>query len=201
MPDKSIPELTAQSGLDGTEQFHIVDASGNSRRLTMADLKVFVNTDPSIVPSSQPFRGARAYRTTDATGVASGTAIVWQAEAYDTDGFWSVGAPTRITIPAGVTKVRLFWSVDYEVLTSAGTVGSFVRKNGTTLTAPDALGSSDARSGTIGANSNRSIGFTGVCSVASADYFELFASFDMANQDQVRAGSRSFFEIEVLEAT
>ncbi|WP_198370598.1 hypothetical protein [Roseomonas rosulenta] len=27
---------------------------------------------------------------------------------YDTDGFWSGRVPTRLTVPAGITKVRLF---------------------------------------------------------------------------------------------
>lgn len=40
-------------------------------------------------------------------GDSSDVTIPWDATVYDTDAFWSAGSPTRLTVPAGVSKVRL----------------------------------------------------------------------------------------------
>lgn len=50
--------------------------------------------------AGQRVRGCMIKRTT-AQDIASGAevAIIWEAENWDTDGFWTSGAPTRITIP------------------------------------------------------------------------------------------------------
>jgi hypothetical protein len=49
-----------------------------------------------------PFRGARARRTSDQTtaNYTTETAVPWQEAAADTDGFWSAGTPSRLTVPA-----------------------------------------------------------------------------------------------------
>jgi hypothetical protein len=56
--------------------------------------------------------------------------VAWDAADYDTDSFWSGGSPTRLTIPSGVTKVRLAGGIH---LTSDG-VAMFttLSKNGST---------------------------------------------------------------------
>jgi hypothetical protein len=41
------------------------------------------------------------------------TAIPRESVVYDTDAFWSAGDPTRLTIPAGVSKVRLEGNIDW----------------------------------------------------------------------------------------
>jgi hypothetical protein len=47
------------------------------------------------------FSGARVYRTADATLTKGlGYYIEFQAERWDTDSYWTVGSPTRLTIPA-----------------------------------------------------------------------------------------------------
>jgi hypothetical protein len=47
--------------------------------------------------------------------VADSTDVVvpWNAVVYDTDAFWSAGNPTRLTVPAGVSKVRLKGNIDW----------------------------------------------------------------------------------------
>jgi hypothetical protein len=61
-----------------------------------------------------PFRGALLRRSTDFSVGATGTyvAVSWQSAAYDSDGFWDAGQPTRLTVPAGVTKVRLVGNIE-----------------------------------------------------------------------------------------
>lgn len=105
--------------------FLVVDASGNSRKLTMAELKTLVNTDPSIVPSNLPYRGARVRRTAN-LNIANSTSVSvsWQSdaapEARDTDGIWNIGSPTRLVVPTGVTKVRLQANITWANSNTAG---------------------------------------------------------------------------------
>lgn len=47
-------------------------------------------------------------RTTDQSiPDATVTAVAWQAAQFDDGAMWSAGDPTRLTVPAGVSKVRL----------------------------------------------------------------------------------------------
>ena len=201
MADKDLTALSSVGALGGTELFYVVDADGNSRKLTLADLKTFINTDPTVVPSSQPWRGCRAYRTSNTTGVTTGSAISWNASTLDTDSIWSSGAASRLTVPSGVTKVRLFWSVAYEALLTAGSVFARPQKNGAAFGTTEHYGSDIGRQGTTGFNDNTSHGFSGVLSVVGGDYFELLAIFSMTGQDQIISERRTWFEMEIIEAS
>ena len=59
------------------------------------------------------FQGALVRLTADEP-VADSTdvAIPWDATVNDTDAFWSAGNPTRLTVPAGLSKVRLNGNID-----------------------------------------------------------------------------------------
>jgi hypothetical protein len=60
------------------------------------------------------FRGALVQLTADeAVAASTDAAIPWDAIVYDTDAFWSAGNPTRLTVPAGVSKVRLKGNIDW----------------------------------------------------------------------------------------
>ena len=178
----------------GTDQY-------DSRATTLGDLKTFVNTDPTVVPSSVPWRGCRVRLTSDDTGVVTDSAISWDAASPNTDSIWAIGTPTRLTVPAGVTKVRLIWGLDYEPLSVVGSVNGYLRKNGSSLAAPDAAARPNWRSGTTGFTTNTHMGISGAISVTAGDYFELVTSFSMAGQDQIIANTRTFLELEVLEAS
>ncbi|RWO39492.1 MAG: hypothetical protein EOS11_22120 [Mesorhizobium sp.] len=206
MADKELLDLNGGVGLTSGEVaaaqgLYVVDADGNSRFVSFANLKTAINTDPTVVPSSEPWRGVTLRRTSDLTGVATGTSVAWQAAVRDTDSFWTAGSATRITIPAGITKVRLFGSIEFEALGTAGSVGAFPLKNGSAFAAPDMYASEHARSGTTGFTANRSAFFTSILDVTAGNYFELQAAFNMAGQDQVLAHVRTWFELEVVEAS
>ena len=53
--------------------------------------------------SGSPVQACKMYRTSAQTIASSGTytSISFQAEEYDYGGFWVVGSPTRLTVPAG----------------------------------------------------------------------------------------------------
>jgi hypothetical protein len=60
------------------------------------------------------FRGATMRLAIDVS-IPDGTdaAVAWEAVVYDTDGFWTAGQPTRLTMPAAVSRVRLKAGVDW----------------------------------------------------------------------------------------
>lgn len=94
-----------------------------------------VEADPKtwfaiVAIESAAFRGALVRITADEP-VADSTdvAIPWDDTVYDTDSFWSAGTPTRLTVPAGVTKVRLKDDIDW-TFGGSGYRHVWVHKNG-----------------------------------------------------------------------
>lgn len=80
------------------------------------------------------FSGARVYREDDA-GLTAGAVhyISFQVERWDTDGYWSIGSPTRLTIPEdGYYLVGGHVQIQHDLGASAfdaeGTVGILVNR-------------------------------------------------------------------------
>ncbi|HSL57759.1 MAG TPA: hypothetical protein VK866_07950, partial [Acidimicrobiales bacterium] len=78
-----------------------------------------------------PYRGARATLAATKTGVSFPTIVAWDGTSRDTDGFWDATEPARLTVPAGVTKVRLSAFVMLTATSSAGAILLTFRKNRT----------------------------------------------------------------------
>lgn len=126
-------------------------------------------------------------------GVTTGLQYVtWGATEYDTDSFWSAGNPTRLTVPSGVSKVRLYAGARFA---AAAISYAFLNidKNGASFLGGGALEMEAMASG-----------FTTRIAIASApvevspgDYFEV----------QTRAGAsvnllvdpQTYFAVEVLQ--
>lgn len=198
MADKEISDLIAAGGLDGTEEIHIVDALGNSRKLDLAALKTFINTDPSVVPSSEPWRGARVSRASDITGATWPLLVPWSVEDEDTDGFWSLGDPTKLVIPAGITRVRLLAAVQLEDLGAAGSIFATIYKNGAAF--PGCAIDNKRQSNTGFTNNNVQV-MTADIPVVTNDFFQVRLNVNMTGQDQVRFGVGTFFALTVVEAS
>lgn len=47
-----------------------------------------------------------------------GVRIPWDLKIYDTDGCWSAANPNRLTVPAGVSKVRLLLAIAFNNATA-----------------------------------------------------------------------------------
>ena len=194
MTNKKIPELDAVGLLGGTEQLHLVDADGNSRKVTLADLKTFINTDPTVVPSSVPWRGARVRRTSNfSLSSGTGTIVPHQEASEDTDNFWSAGASTRLTIPSGVTRVILSAGVRFN--SSAGLIDLHIYKNGAEFN-----GMPRTRLDT-----NAVIPWLSIKScaipVVAGDYFEVRVIRGGGSGSEITADEGTWFAIEVIEAT
>lgn len=81
---------------------------------------------PPVSPGGSPtFRGALA-RLAVNTGVPNGadTPIAWSGVLYDTDGIWDAASPSRLTVPAGVSRVRI---TGFIALTDLGPETSGIR--------------------------------------------------------------------------
>ena len=126
---------------------------------TMTDIET--NLDNQRVPPM-----VRAVRTSDVS-FTSGNAITFQSvtpadSGFDTDGMWSAGAPTRITIQTdGVYQVTFTFFITG---TSVTQFQSYIRQGGTTLLA----GSESAAAVSSQATSTISV----VCSLSATNYLE-----------------------------
>jgi hypothetical protein len=154
--------------------------------------KIIKDGGPALAGSS--YRGAVVRPTTGQIITVAGAAVIFGTVVSDTDSIFSVGQPTRLTVPAGVTKVRLstqFWCATD---TSTSYVQVSILKNGTTMS-PIV---STVLSGPI-EGANRLLGQTHspIVTCTAADYFIVYIQpEDNANQD---GPTWVWFEMEIIE--
>lgn len=125
-----------------------------------------------IKDNHSEFRGARVHLTANEASVDASSAdfpISWDAAPIDTDGFWSGGSPTRLTIPAGlgITHVELVGSVNMTGATAEYTNLAIRQRNsgGTLLfAAANVEGAVTAKLINVA---------TGPVAVSAGDYFTL----------------------------
>jgi hypothetical protein len=137
------------------------------------------------------FRGALVRLTADEP-VADSTdiAIPWDAIVYDTDAFWSAASPTRLTVPAGVAKVRLKGNLDW-TFGGSGHRHLWMHKNG-------ALFFGAAKESDEGDAGVQTIG-SAVVDVTPGDHFELIARHTSGSTRNVAADELTWFSLEVVE--
>lgn len=160
----------------------------------MADLNQIrsdVNFQVPIAIASGSFRGALAYSTTP-DYVFSGT-YEWDIVSYDTSSIWSAATPTRLTVPAGVTKVRLLAQVRCNPTGSGnGTAIVFIQQNGGTV-APIPYNVQLVHLGNL-------VTFYVVSPVlpcVAGDYFEVFGTISGSSLE-VPLPQYNFFAMEVV---
>lgn len=160
MPDTTVTGETAATALTGAELARIVQG-GNSRKTTTAVL-------------GHQFRGAVVKMTSDDTTVntTSQTTISFDSAVIDTDGFWSAGAPTRLTIPPGlgITHVELVGSAHVTASTGDTQASIFI----THFNSSNVAQQSAALSGVeFGNTVKRTVLPTGPIAVDDNDYFTM----------------------------
>jgi hypothetical protein len=139
-----------------------------------------------------PFRGALTQKTaTQSVAANTETAMTFNSTIYDTDSFWSNANPSRLTVPAGVTRVVVSGNVR---VTGGSTSAQLqLRMNG-----GDVVG--------VG-NVNMSTGFTvaqinavsAPISVTAGDYFE--ASVFVTAARTIDSSARTWLAIQVVEVS
>jgi hypothetical protein len=163
------------------------------------DLLQYDGTEWENVPGTQvfnrvalPFRGALIEKTgTQSLPSSTDTAITFDGAIYDTDGFWSSGNPTRLSVPAGVSRVRL--SSAWRMTGGSASIQTKMLRNGVEFVG---MASSSAASGFT---TGHLFASSAVVSVAAGDYFEVIA-FASASRT-IDSGTRTWFAIEVVETS
>jgi hypothetical protein len=147
-----------------------------------------------------PYRGARATLAATKIGVSFPTIVAWDGTSRDTDGFWDAAQPARLTVPAGVTKVRLSAFIMLTATSSAGAILLTFRKNrtGTDALQIDGAAESHIRHSSTGFSRNSAAAFTDVLDVVPGDYFDLRVNVSgLGTVNTILADS--WFALEVVE--
>jgi hypothetical protein len=142
------------------------------------------------------FRGALVTRAAQQSGAnySGVVAIAWDSEVYDTDGIHDpVTNNTRLTVPSGVTKVRLQANVDMTSVTASSDTVVFINKNGATFT-----GTPRQRLNAGVTVPSHNIA-TAVVTVSAGDYFELVLFSADTSIDIRIADGASWFAMEIIE--
>lgn len=146
--------------------------------------------------SVRQFRGALVRKASDLTAqdLRTGPMVAWDQETYDTDAFHdNVTNNSRLTIPVGVTMVRLLCSIFLVNNTIDTYANVVIIKNGN-VSNYDGHAANLNESGLTSVNTQA---FTPVIPVIAGDYFEVSALVESdTSVDFVAA--RSWFAIEVI---
>ena len=133
------------------------------------------------------FQGAILELVTPIAIPASTVVIMtWPLPVIDTASFWDISAPTRITIPFGVTVVDVSIRT-FEALSKTGQLIVLAYKNGASL----------GRAGYNAAAHHGESWSSGPLSVVEGDYFE-FGVYMTYSGGSAQAGGLTAFSINVL---
>ena len=155
----------------------------------------------------KPHKGALVFLTSnEAISAATATRVPWDSAQYDTGfngtPFWSAGSPTRLTIPAGVTKVRVTAQTFTDAAGNNNATIRFaaIRKNGNYGdTAQHEAGLGFVRVDDASFNDQLNP-VSAVLEVSAGDYFELdYYSQEATDLGTVSGNEASWFAIEVIE--
>ncbi len=141
------------------------------------------------------FSGALAKLDADITSynTTANIAIPFAAENYDTDTWHDlVTNNTRLTVPAGVARIRATGSVQIGAISTSQFLQLNIRKNGSNLV-PFAAARSE-----LSTTANMMQVTTGVVDATEADYFELFMDVESDTSITVSVAG-TWFSIEKVE--
>lgn len=138
-----------------------------------------------------PLRGCLAYSTTGLSFSATPTILAFDEESYDTNDIHDkVTNNSRLTVPAGVTKIKLSWFLGIQSRNTTTHVDFALLKNGASFMSKSEIA-------TISAGGDHN-GMTAAITVAAADYFEVRLT-SQAGTQQLWAGDRTYFAMEIIE--
>lgn len=206
MADKTLTEIRAIRGaptLSGNSLIQVTEA-GQTEIATLDELDLLLSGATVSQGVQDAFRGAEIHQITNATVKDHDGAITWEGDVTrDTDSFYSGAASTRLTVPAGVTKVRLHCYLDIGSSTTfvptppTDGEASIVMNGVTTIASQFWFGSGVAWPGSSVTNRGTPVSMVSpVIDVTAGDYFEAVASSKVHIGS---ANSASGFVIEVVE--
>lgn len=140
-------------------------------------------------------RGALVKLTAgESIAAATVTAVPWDAAEYDTDSIWAGGAPTRLTVPSGVTRVRLKAAGHFGAFSAAKRRLYQMTKNGLDFTGAPKIDVDSTENGTSSAN----IASPDLIVVAT-DYFEFNVFHNDSVARDLSANEFTWFAMEIIE--
>lgn len=153
----------------------------------------------AYVRTAIAFRGAMVTKASDQTtaNYTTATAISFDTETYDTDSIHEgVTSPTRLSVPSGVTYVRLSGGVQIGAGTSTDWVSLFFRKNG-------GAGGGYAGQAKFFVEVGTATPFVSITSpiipvVGGTDYFELMLQVE-ADTSITLDSDNTWFAMEIIE--
>lgn len=150
----------------------------------------------AVTGSSGSFRGALVKKAADLTGtnLVVGGNQAWDAEDYDTDAIHdNVTNNSRLTVPSGVTKVRLLGQLSLSLGTANTWTGIYIFKNG----AWPYVGSPAHTAANFGAADYTIQVTSAVLTVTAGDYFQLSANTQSDTSMTINAVG-SYFAMEII---
>jgi hypothetical protein len=138
-------------------------------------------------------RGA-LIRKTGTQSITTGTitALTWGAATFDDAAVWSIVTPSRLTVPAGFSRVMIMAGVLWSPNVS-GYRQLDIRKNGALFT-----GSPGSTVQAITTADNMAQNIVSWCAVTPGDYFEAYVYQTSGASLGIGTDSNSWFSIELL---
>lgn len=137
------------------------------------------------------FDGALVKRTSDLSLVADTTTLIdWHSAVYDTQGFWAAGDPGKLTVPAGVSLVRVTGNCVSATDANGGEAHLVIRRNGNAEYGLPRYGCQTSGGDSLNVTS-------ALVQCSPGDYFELLVL--RSDTTSVTADNRTWFAIEAVE--
>ena len=158
---------------------------------------------PGGGPGGGAFRGALVYPTAAQTVLdAISLSIIFGVAKYDTDNIWEgVTNPDRLTVPTGVTKVKMLGSVRVTGMVTAAHFSVNVNhfNSADVFQERAGMGATNTR-GVVSFSNNVTIA-SAVIDVAAGDYFNLRVFQDSAGNGTTSVGPDEpiWFAMEIIE--
>jgi hypothetical protein len=190
----------AAAGADLTAYGQIwVDSADDSLNYTT---EAGVNFDLTAGAAAGNVRGAKVFHSiTQSIPNSTVTTVTYNSEAYDTDAVHSGGSPTRLTVPTGVTRIRLTAYVKFAPNGSSFRVLS-IRKNGAGGTIDDDQAGFEPDIYASAANATvPELGMfidTGIIRAVATDFFEVRVEQLSGLAINLQAGD-VWFQMEIIE--
>lgn len=127
---------------------------------------------------------------------ATPTVIPWEIEVHDSLGMFNPAQPTRITIPANVSKVRFSAQAAFDTNNDVDRRQIYIKRNGSDY--PRGYISHSQNGGYANGSSVSFSAVSGIIDVEEGDYFELFAAQNSGSTMNFRGTNAVWWLCEVV---
>lgn len=128
--------------------------------------------------------------------------ISWDSQAYDTDGIWDSGDPTKLIVPSNVKKVRLSCGLRWaDAASSSNEYFTMIDKNrGSAGDGPNFIGGTSTWYGSDGGGRAAEVVITPVVNVNPGDHFTVSVQQKSGGSLSLQSVN-TWFSMEIVEYT